>query len=742
MLASGELFCFLLKVNLPVHAVPGDQQMKTRLVTNERMKRASLYITAAALSVLILCVFLQIWRADLRVPFYYYGDAYLFGMATKGAIENGWYWQNPSLGAPGTQQVYDYPTFDSAVVVFMVVLSTFTHNLFLTTNLYYLFSFPLITLASLYVLRQFNVSAVPAVFCSLLYAFLPYHFLRNTSSLNIASYYVVPPAMLVVLWLMRENLALRTKKFIFSVLVCVLLGASGVYFSFFFCFLLLLGGTAGALKLRSVRPAAMAIVFTGITVGTVLINLSPSINYKYRHGDAGVVKRSPAGAERYGLKISQLLLPITGHRVSVFDRLKKFHNDNSMVNEDDASSLGLVGSIGFLALLVQLLRHKELVACADGLLHDLSILNIFSVLLATVGGFGLLFALYVSSGIRGYNRISIFIAFFSLMAVAIIVDSVYKRAAKARNVFYVLLAVVFIGAFLDQTTPRFIPTYEKTKAEFVSDQHFVNRIEASLPAGAMIFQLPYVPFPENPKVHNMLDYDHLRGYLHSKNLRWSYGAMKNREDDLAQRRVASLAPAELAQTLAVAGFSGIYVDRYGYEDSGAALESALSRELQTAPLISPNGRLVFFNLLDYSKRLRQQYSSSEWEVKKELSFHPLLLEWKGGFVELESRADKTWRWSSSEGELQLRNTSQLPRTVKLDMSFATGYEQLDDFTISGLITDQFKVNDTPLFYSKTVTVPPGESTITFRSSARRVEAPLDTRVLVFRIEDFKMTELQ
>jgi phosphoglycerol transferase len=721
--------------------MPGDQQMKTRLVDNERIKRASLYITVAALCLLILCAFLQIWRADLRVPFYYGGDAALFAMATKDTIENGSYWQNPSLGAPGTQQVYDYPTFDNAVILFLLVLSTVSHNVFLLTNLHYLISFPLITVAALYVFRQFNLSAVPAVFCSLLYAFLPYHFLRNESSLNIASYYVVPPAMLVVLWIARENLVPRTKKFIFSVVVCVLLGSSGVYFPFFFCFLLLLAGIIGALKVQSFRPAAMALALTGITAATVAINLSPSIIYRSRHSNVGVVKRAPAEAEKYGLKISQLVLPITGHRLGVLDRLKRVHDDNSFVSEDDASSLGLVGCLGFLALLAQLLRRKELVA-ADGLLHDLSILNIFSVLLGVVGGFGLLFALYVSSGIRAYNRVSIFIAFFSLMAVAIIVDNFYKRAARTRHIFCGLLAVVFVVAFLDQTTRGYVPTYEKTRAEFVSDQQFVNSIEASLPAGAMIFQMPYIAFPEHPKVVKMADYDHLRGYLHSNHLRWSFGAIKNRDDDLAQRRVASLAPAELAQTLAVAGFGGIYLDRYGYEDNGAALESELSRVLQTAPLVSPNGRLVFFNLAAYSARLRQRYSSSEWEVKKEFSFHPLLLDWKGGFAELETRGDKNWRWCASEGELHLRNTSQSPRTIKLEMSFATGYEQLDDFAISGLISDQFKLNDKPRFFSQTVSVPPGESIITFHSAARRVEAPLDTRVLVFRIEDFKMTELQ
>jgi len=191
-----------------------------------------------------------------------------------------------------------------------------------------------------------------------------------------------------------------------------------------------------------------------------------------------------------------------------------------------------------------------------------------------------------------------------------------------------------------------------------------------------------------------------------------------RDADLAQRHVASLAPAELAKTLAVAGFSGIYVDRYGYEDHASALETELSNVLQTTPSISANGRLVFFNLVDFGRRLRQTNSSSEWERERELSFQPVLLEWRGGFSELESRPDKTWRWCSSEGQLHLRNTSQLPRTVRFDMSFASGYAQLDDFIISGLFSEQFKVNDKPYVYSKTVTLPRASRSSPFAASRR------------------------
>jgi hypothetical protein len=71
------------------------------------------------------------------------------------------------------------------------------------------------------------------------------------------------------------------------------------------------------------------------------------------------------------------------------------------------------------------------------------------------------------------------------------------------------------------------------------------------------------------------------------------------------------------------------------------------------------------------------------------------------------------------------------------MSLVGGYDQFDDLTISGLYSDRIKINSSPRPYSKTITVPPGESIIKFTSNGRRVDAPLDPRVLIFRIENFK-----
>ncbi len=714
------------------------------ILNNNRIRQSSQYIAAAALCVLMLCFILKLWQANLRIPFFYSGDCVFWATCIKGVIENGWYWQNPAVGAPGILQLYEFPVIDNAVMALMWLMTVFTHNPFLVMNLFYLLSFPLVAISSLYVLRHFNVSFVPALFASLLYAFTPFHFIRNQHHLFYNAYYVVPLAVMVLLWLTTELIVTRSRKFVFSVLIAILLGCSGVYYPFFFCFLLLVAGTLGVLRFRRLRPLVMAFVLIGITTTTIVINLSPSLIYLRQHGHGGALVRNPGEAETYGLRISQLILPITVHRIRSVDLFKRFHNSYVLVTENDSASLGLIGSIGFLGLLFQLLYRKELIANPRGLFHDLSALNICAFLLATIGSFGLLFSLYVSPALRCYNRISIYIAFFSLMAVAYALESIYRttRTTRSRTIFYVLLAVALIGGTWDQTSTWYIPTYAANKAEFVNDDVFVKRVEASIPAGSMIFQLPYIQFPEVPRVERMYDYDHLRGYVHSKNLRWSFGTIKNRDTDRAQERVASLPPEQLVQELAFGGFTGLYLDRLGYPDQGVAMEAEFSKILQAQPLSSPNGRLLFYNLSDYAKSLRAKYSESEWEVRKELSFHPVLLDWGQGFFKLESRPGKTWRWASNDGELHIRNTSRLPRTIKIETAFATGHPELNDFFISGSISDQLKVSEIPVPYSRTITVPPGESVIHFRSTAKRVDAPADSRFIVFRLEDFKMTEIE
>jgi phosphoglycerol transferase len=334
-------------------------------------------------------------------------------------------------------------------------------------------------------------------------------------------------------------------------------------------------------------------------VPTVFANITPSLLYAHRHGQSDATRRPPGSAELYGMKITQLVLPVTRHRLPYLSGVKDIYMRGTLVaNENDMVSLGIVGSLGFLTLIGWTIvggirvRHAKL-------LQSLSTLNISALLLATVGGFGSLFSFYVSPQIRGYNRISVYIAFFSLFAVVLSIDSLVRRAVRSklgRGIFYGALGPLLVLGILDQTSPTYVPLYSQRQADYASDADFVQRIESSAPRGAMIFQLPYTPFPEGPMIHRMIVYDHLRGYLHSKILRWSFGAMKHREADAWQKQVAAKPPGDLVESLKSAGFHGIYLDRQGYPDQGAGLEASLAALLHARPVVSANQRLVFFRL--------------------------------------------------------------------------------------------------------------------------------------------------
>jgi phosphoglycerol transferase len=72
----------------------------------------------------------------------------------------------------------------------------------------------------------------------------------------------------------------------------------------------------------------------------------------------------------------------------------------------------------------------------------------------------------------------------------------------------------------------------------------------------------------------MTDYEHLKGYLHSSTLRWSYGGVKGRDGDWQKSLPED--PKLLVAELEQLNFQGIWINRNGYEDRGALLIDQLS----------------------------------------------------------------------------------------------------------------------------------------------------------------------
>jgi phosphoglycerol transferase len=563
------------------------------------------------LCVLILTGVMKLWRADLTVPFSYNGDSLFILTCVKGLTENPWYLDNLAVGMPTGLHLADYPMFSMLHFGVLKLLTLAGADAAVAFNLYFLLTFPLTASLTLLVLRHLRFSYPTAVVFTLLYTFLPFHFQAHYI---LAGYYCVPLMALVILWAhqydnflvgydavrRRPVFRLLNAKALTAVVVCLLTASGFLYYPLFAAYLLLIIGLRKCLRQRKWSAALTPACLIGVLALGVVLNALPTFLYQWEHGrNPAAVVRGRAGPEIYGLKMVQLLVPVTGHRLAFLADAKARYNACApLVNENDSAALGIMGGVGFLLLVGWLLYGKP----GPGrmrLLAVLSFLNLFAVLLATIGGFGAVLALVGGHYVRGYNRISIFIGFFALLALGLLFEQLARRLAASgqrRLGYYAFLALVLAVGVYDQSSRAFVPPYEVLKEVYRRDAEFVGRIEAAVPPGGMVFQLPYMPFPEVPPVEQVACYDPFRGYLHSRTLRWSYGAMKGREADHWQKEVAALPVAEQVAALSQAGFAGIYVDRAGYADYGAALERELARVLRVEPLTSADKRLAFYRL--------------------------------------------------------------------------------------------------------------------------------------------------
>jgi phosphoglycerol transferase len=136
----------------------------------------------------------------------------------------------------------------------------------------------------------------------------------------------------------------------------------------------------------------------------------------------------------------------------------------------------------------------------------------------------------------------------------------------------------------------------------MNDARFVAEVERSVPPGSKIYQLPYLRFPENFTLYKMADYDHFRAYLHSKNLRWSYGCMSGRYWDVWHREITGRPTPDMVDAMACEGFAGIYLDRYGYDDDAVKIENEIRSLLKIEPITSISNRYAFYSLAKYTPK--------------------------------------------------------------------------------------------------------------------------------------------
>lgn len=579
------------------------------------------YLASVVLSAMTVTFIMRLWRADWKAPFFFRGDAVASAAHFRTTMDAGWYEFTDKLGAPYGQHYHDFPFSDELHPAAAKLLGIFTDQAGLAFNAYYVLGYLLVALSATWFLRKCGLSPVMTVALAVLYSVAPYHFIRGEAHLFLASYYCVPLALGVIvsaaagrpLWGPRAGggkfWGMVTGPGAVTVIILILVTLSAAYYAVFTGLLLAAAGLFSFVRNRNFRRLVGVVATGTVLVGVLLAAMLPDALYSRANGsNSDAFVRAPAEAEIYALKFSSLILPAIGHRIPAWAELNTFYTTNYPLPSEQPA-IGFVAAVGFLILMLAIPLHalasRRNPSDATLQLRDLSFLCYTAFLFATVGGISTLISLFLTDSIRGWNRMSIFIALLSLTALGLVIEHGVRRLQGSVGwlgrlhtwiVTGVAAGLVFVIGVADQSLTIAVPDYRATSEEWNNDEAFVRALSDQVPSGAMIFQLPYMAFPESGAYNGVFDSEQLKLYIHNSDIRWSGGGIKGRPQSDWPATVAGQDAPTMTRNLAMIGFEGILVDRNALADGGVALEQQLIPILGDPALVSPDGRYAYFPL--------------------------------------------------------------------------------------------------------------------------------------------------
>ena len=492
----------------------------------------------------------------------------------------------PELGAPGGANWNDYPITEE-IPLYLEGLLVRAFGLFAALNLSLLICH-LLAAGVFYGVARFSDCDMRWSFVgALAFGLAPYIFAQSPHHITVASVWHVPLFIPVWLWVSTgTGVALWSRRFWISAAIAFLAGTQNVYYTNIFCQLTLLGGLAVFFRTRSPAPLLASLAIIGAAaLAFGLMNLD-TWSYRIVHGpNAGAVVREYKWLEIYGLKIVDLIVPPVTHRSDLLARFAFQHRADAPL-QDEGSYLGILGilSLGLLTFTTAAaVIRKRFEEIPPETWQVSWILAMFTTggLNAIIGAFG--FTMF-RTGCR-----------YSVVILAIVLLFAARRMASLplRSGLASLLAILAAAVVLWDQVPR-PPDIKETQAiafQIESDQEIVEKMEAALPPGAMVFQIPIMEFPESPSP-GLSPYDHLRPYLFTKHLRYSFGSMKGREDTQWQRDLTKLSLEDAVKKLRELGFRAILINRNGFPDKAKGFLQSLSTLGHSQLIESPAGDLV------------------------------------------------------------------------------------------------------------------------------------------------------
>jgi phosphoglycerol transferase len=549
----------------------------------------------------------------------------------------------PGMGAPGVVSIANWPDNSNIHYFGIWVLSLFIKEPGLLLNVFFILTFAFISIGATISLRLLGITPMTSILGGVLYSLLDYHFFRGIQHLFLSTYAMVPLACVLILWVIKGEIFIGNFKLAegelrrnffsafnleakISIIVAIFIGMDNTYYIFFSCLGISFAIIWNFLEERNLRKALSSLAVLFVVAISTFINIIPYLITVFNGVESGLYgTRSVSDIEPTSLKLSQLVLPVVNHRLNLFSRMREFYETkiSTSLLENYSSSLGLFISAGLIASFFIMMARRRGTGKnkpIEANVHYSAVLNAFMIVTGTVGGISSLIA-FVAPFIRFYNRVCIFIAFFSLYLISHYLDKILvklKLRSRSRLIITALLGIVFaldqvpVGGNTDITDKY----YFKESDKYSLDKEFIQEIERITPAGSMVFQLPFIRANYFILYYNNMGFlDHFYPFIHSKTLKWSYRASLFSPAEWWQIIVAGSSVVDMLKHLAGIGFAGVYLDKFGYDDDEyAKLRGSIIEITGIEPITSKNGRMEYFYLGGYLENLRKGFNTAELEA--------------------------------------------------------------------------------------------------------------------------------
>ena len=480
------------------------------------------------------------------------------------------------LGAPYYGNWSDFPIVEEWQFFLPGVLAKFI-GLFAAANMAVMVAQLLACVSFYLVARWMGVNRAWSFAGGLMFGFAQFALARSIHHLMVTNYWYVPFFLLIAGWVSRGEMGeYRGKRYIFALIASFIFGMQNPYYVNMYLQLAMLGAFYQYFRQgwRPVFQVGGLIVASGI--GFFLMDLDTLV-YHLQHGpNPGAFLREYRWLELSALKFVDLLIPPPDHGflggIGRYYYYQLIYGKSIPGEMPPSCYLGLAGLAALAWLIVVSLRRLVIETGRNLPMEAWQVMWILAY--SVVGGLNCLAGVFGMVMFRSSTRYCIFI-------LPILLLFALKRLSRMRidpAWSFVAAGVCAFFALWDQTPPAVTEQKIASDAQIVySDRDFTHEIEGRLPKGAMIFQLPVIEFPETP-VPGVTASEHFRPYLHSEHLRFSFGGMKGRPWEQwqlnLQQNLAKSPFVDFVRAVESYGFSGVYVNRNGFQDKAAGVLKA------------------------------------------------------------------------------------------------------------------------------------------------------------------------